>query len=78
MVDETGHIDGTAAFDTDGYHILPGSDAMQSGIDAGVNDDIDGDPRPMPVGTAPDLGVDENPTLRYFYFYLPLALGRYP
>jgi hypothetical protein len=51
---------------------------MQSGIDAGVNDDIDGDPRPMPVGTAPDLGVDENPTLRYFYFDVPLALGRYP
>ncbi len=42
---------------SDNYHIRPWSAALDSGIDAGVNSDIDGDPRPM--GHGYDIGADE-------------------
>jgi hypothetical protein len=53
------------------YHIGPGSPAIDSGVSAGVNDDIDGDSRP--IGVLPDLGADEA-RLRSF---LPLLLRNY-
>jgi len=45
--------------DPDGsnYHIGPGSAARDMGIDAGTNNDIDGDARPE--GDGPDIGADE-------------------
>jgi hypothetical protein len=60
VVNEVGRVDGSAAFDADGYHLTGSSDALQQGVDAGVLDDIDGEDRPQPAGTAPDLGADEN------------------
>jgi len=41
----------------DNYHLRAGSAAIDVGVDAGVNTDIDGEPRPR--GSAPDLGADE-------------------
>jgi hypothetical protein len=53
------------------YHITPDSDAVDAGVDAGVTTDIDGDTRPAPVGTLPDLGADE---VDQRWVYLPLVL----
>ncbi len=58
----TGDVDiwGDPAFvDPDGgdYHIGPKSAAIDAGIDAGVNSDIDGNSRP--IGAAYDIGADE-------------------
>jgi uncharacterized repeat protein (TIGR01451 family) len=39
------------------YHIGPGSAAIDAGMDAEVDHDIDGDPRPL--GSGYDLGADE-------------------
>ncbi|MBN1874399.1 MAG: right-handed parallel beta-helix repeat-containing protein [Anaerolineae bacterium] len=39
------------------FHLTSASAALDRGLDAGVYNDIDGDPRPL--GTAPDLGADE-------------------
>jgi hypothetical protein len=58
-VNETGHVDGPANLDADGYHLTRYSAALEQGFDAGVTDDIDGQARPLPVGTLPDLGADE-------------------
>jgi len=41
------------------YHIGPGSAAIDTGVDAGVYDDIDGDIRPLYSGY--DIGADEFP-----------------
>jgi hypothetical protein len=49
------------------YHVGSASAAIDAGIDAGLAEDIDGDPRP--VGVAPDTGADE---FRLRYAYLPL------
>jgi hypothetical protein len=48
---------GDPAFDIDGYHLTIFSPAMDAGVDAGVNDDIDNHHRPY--NSAPDLGADE-------------------
>jgi parallel beta-helix repeat protein len=48
---------GFANPDAGDYHLTPGSDAIDAGIDAGVIADIDGDPRPQ--GAGHDLGADE-------------------
>ncbi len=48
---------GDPAFAPDGYHLLPSSEAIDKGVDAGIDVDIDGEPRPR--GAAPDLGADE-------------------
>ena len=54
----TNPIFGDPAFVGGGdYHLTPGSAAIDAGIEAGVNRDIDGDLRP--AGVAPDVGVDE-------------------
>jgi parallel beta-helix repeat protein len=52
------------------YHIGPGA-AINRGVDAGVMTDLDGDPRPAPPGTLPDLGADE---FNQRCVYLPLVL----
>jgi len=51
------------------YHLGSGSRAVDRGVDAGVADDIDGDPRPYGVGY--DIGADE---LTVWRLYLPLVL----
>jgi hypothetical protein len=51
------------------YHLGPGSRAIDSGVDASVTDDIDGDPRPQCLGY--DIGADE---FRGWRLYLPLVL----
>jgi hypothetical protein len=51
------------------YHLGPGSRAIDSGVDAGVTDDVDGDPRPY--GPGYDIGADEFMGWR---LYLPLVL----
>jgi hypothetical protein len=58
---------GNPAFAEDGYHLSFASAAIDRGVDAGVQDDIDGDLRP--VGGASDLGADEYP---YHSLLLPL------
>jgi uncharacterized repeat protein (TIGR01451 family) len=45
--------------DAGDYHIAPGSAAIDSGVDAGIAVDIDGDPRPISTGY--DIGADEFP-----------------
>jgi hypothetical protein len=58
---------GDPLFASDGYHLLPGSAAIDSGIDAGVVRDIDNDIR---LGI-PDLGADE---LTKPHLFLPLIV----
>ncbi len=58
------------------YHIGPSSAMADralatSGTDVGVSLDIDGDSRPAPAGTKPDLGADE---VSQRQVYLPLVL----
>jgi hypothetical protein len=48
---------GDPLFDTDGYHLLDGSAAIDAGVDAGVTTDVDGEIRPMGLGY--DIGADE-------------------
>jgi hypothetical protein len=48
--------EGDPAFAPDGYHLTAGSAAIDKGVPAGVNTDIDGQPRPA---SSPDLGADE-------------------
>ena len=50
---------GKADLDLDGYHLTRQSKAIGVGLDVGVTTDIDGDPRPSPKGTLPDIGADE-------------------
>lgn len=58
-----------AAFD---YHLTSGSAAIDVGVDAGVETDIDGEPRPYQI---PDLGADEYwPPGVLRYLYLPLIM----
>lgn len=76
-VTETGHIDGLAAFAADGYHLTSASVALGRGADVGVTDDIDGQARPMPGGTAPDLGADESNLLpASSHIYLPVVWSK--
>ena len=59
---------GDPRFAADGYHITPGSAAMDRGIDVGVGIDIDGETRPLEAGF--DLGADE---IELKFVYLPLV-----
>ena len=52
-------------------HIGPASTMANKGTDTGVSTDIDGDSRPAPAGTKPDLGADE---VSQRQVYLPLVL----
>lgn len=59
-----------------GYHLGPGSAALDQGLDLGVPLDIDDEPRPY---QAPDLGADEYwppGTLRRVYLPLTVRLYR--
>ena len=47
---------GDPAFTSDGYHISAGSAAIDAGIDAHIEEDIDGESRPNQIA---DLGADE-------------------
>lgn len=47
---------GDPVLDAD-YRLQTGSAAIDTGVEVGVTDDIDGDLRPM--GTTPDIGADE-------------------
>jgi hypothetical protein len=69
VVGETGSFTGTAALAADSYHLSETSDAIDTGVYAGVGHDIDGERRPM--GGGPDIGADEYPTTGV---YLPLVL----
>lgn len=60
-VNATGNLTGSAAFADDGYHLTRNSLAINQGVDAGVPDDLDEQPRPMPLDAPPDLGADEYP-----------------
>ena len=52
-------------------HIVPASTMANTGTDTSISTDIDGDSRPAPVGTDPDLGADEVDQRR---IYLPLLV----
>ncbi len=54
-----GDVYGDPIFAASDYHILPGSAAIDSGLDAGVSTDVDNGPRPLL--SAPDIGADEFP-----------------
>jgi hypothetical protein len=56
------------------YHISPDSTMVERGHDLGLDNDIDGDPRPDPINTPPDLGADEVS----HRVYLPLVLRNAP
>jgi hypothetical protein len=60
-VTELNTINGSAAFETDGYHIQITSDAVDKGLGGLSAMDIDGEVRPLPAGSLPDLGADEVP-----------------
>jgi parallel beta-helix repeat protein len=65
---ESDSLTGDPAFLADGYHLGPGSAAIDQALDAGVATDLDGDPRP--IGPLADLGADEAPR----WVFLPLVL----
>jgi hypothetical protein len=46
---------GNPLFAADGYHLMPGSAAVDWGVNAGIATDVDGEPRDL----SPDLGADE-------------------
>jgi hypothetical protein len=58
-VSQTGSMSGEPLFASDGYHLSYLSPALEQGVDAGVAVDIDGEARPLPAGSGPDLGADE-------------------
>lgn len=60
---------GNPLFDTDGYHLTGSSEAIDRGVDTGVEADIDGESRP--AGDNPDLGADE---FGLTSVYLPLVM----
>jgi hypothetical protein len=62
---------GDPAFASDGYHLTMVSAAIGRGVRAGITTDIDGDPRPAPGGTRPDLGADE---ISQYRVCLPLVI----
>lgn len=64
-------IDGPASFEEDGYHIQITSAAVGAGLDGLSIVDIDGDARPWPAGSWPDLGADEVSAGK-FNVFLPL------
>jgi hypothetical protein len=53
----------------DGYHVGPGSAAIDAGVATAESVDIDGDSRPL--GAAPDIGADE---ALWWQVFLPLVL----
>lgn len=70
-------IQAPAAFEADGYHIQTTSGAVGMGLPGLSAVDIDGDVRPGPAGTRPDLGADEVP-VGYFYQFIPFVMRAAP
>ncbi len=66
---------GDPRFAPDGYHLGPGSAAIDQGVDAGVLLDVDGQTRPQ--GSAFDIGADEYNAAAAFKMYLPLWRQRF-
>jgi hypothetical protein len=60
---------GDPAFAPDGYHLTGSSAAINTGVDAGVTTDIDGEGRPQ--GSGYDIGADE---ILLRMTYLPLVM----
>lgn len=60
---ETASFTGAAGFGADGYHLSRYSSALQKGGQTELDFDIDGEERPAPAGTLPDLGADEYSSL---------------
>ena len=60
---------GDPDFAADGYHIGPASAAVDRAIDVGIDNDLDGEPRPTNKGF--DLGADE-----YVYWRVALSPGQ--
>jgi predicted outer membrane repeat protein len=59
------------------YHLADDSPCINAGKAAGAPvTDIEGNPRPNPAGSNPDLGAYENPSSAGYSIYLPLVLGR--
>jgi len=66
-IQETGRSEGVAGLAADGIHLTRYSAAIGQGAPTAVTQDIDGEQRPQPAGTQPDLGADE-------YIYNPLEV----
>jgi hypothetical protein len=66
-------INGVAEFKSDGYHIQNTSSAVGNGQIGLSVVDIDGEARPAPAGTLPDLGADEVP-VGFWKVFLPLLI----
>jgi hypothetical protein len=67
-------VNGDARFidpSAENYHVLPASIAAGTGLDLGLLLDFDGQPRPAPLGTSPDIGADE---VEQYQLLLPLIL----
>ncbi|HNT24562.1 MAG TPA: carboxypeptidase-like regulatory domain-containing protein [Anaerolineales bacterium] len=59
VIEETGHLEGVAGLAQDGIHLNRYSAAIGKGVVNDVVLDIDGEVRPQPAGSQPDLGADE-------------------
>nr|HID13588.1 DUF11 domain-containing protein [Anaerolineae bacterium] len=61
LISSTNYYSNPLFYDPEGlnYHIQSGSGALDTGVEAGVSEDIDGGPRPLLAG--PDIGADEFP-----------------
>ncbi|MCS7062249.1 MAG: hypothetical protein RMN25_13970, partial [Anaerolineae bacterium] len=59
IITDVNPLVGPAGLDTDGYHLTRYSAALGQGIAAGLTNDIDGEVRPQPAATFPDIGADE-------------------
>jgi hypothetical protein len=71
-ISDRGHISGPAGFAVDGYHITLASAATHAGVSVGPSIDIDGETRPQPPGSAPDLGCDEIYSVNQIFLALVL------
>jgi hypothetical protein len=74
-VSELHTLNASAEFESDGYHIKNGSSAEGKGLAGLAALDIDGDVRPLPQSSKPDLGADEINSTRYM-LYLPVLIRK--
>ena len=74
-VTELNTINGSADFEADGYHIQTTSDAIGEGLPGLSVVDMDGNVRPSPAGSLPDLGADEVTQDEYNLTVLKIGSG---